>query len=47
MASQRKLPVSPSAMPASPMKRIELAGVAQRGLTAPNQPGSEFCAASA
>ena len=29
------------------MNRIELAGVAQRGLTLPNQPGSEPCAASA
>jgi len=41
MASHRKLPLSASAAPARPMNRIELAGVAKRVLTAPNQRGSE------
>ena len=46
-ASQTKLPVNASAATTSPMNRIELAGVAQRGLTAPNQRGSEPWPASA
>ena len=43
MASQTKLPVSASAAPTRPMNRIELAGVAKRGLTRPNQRGSAPC----
>jgi hypothetical protein len=39
-ASQTKLPLKARTAIRAPMKAIELAGVAKRGLTRPNQPGS-------